>query len=111
MPTFPFAETFTIVSRTVTSQDADGNDVYSDTEMSTTGAFAPEGSSELIQGQNTVLTHPTIYLSNGAPVPSPTDKIRARGILYDIDGEPQVFHNPFTGEEPGPVLRLLRVTG
>ena len=111
MVTFAFPETFTIVSRAVTGQDADGNDVYGDTETTTTGAFAPQGSTELIQGQDTVLTHPTIYLVAGASVPKPTDRIRARGVLYDIDGDPQVFHNPFTGEEPGPVLRLLRVTG
>lgn len=107
----PFPETFSIVTRAVTGQDADGNDVYGETEIAAFGAFAPEGSTELIQGQETVLTHPTIYLNPESPVPSPTDKIRARGVLYDVDGDPQVFHNPFTGDEPGPVLRLLRVTG
>jgi hypothetical protein len=44
-------------------------------------------------------------------VPAPTDQITARGSRYDIDGKPQVFHNPFTGEEPGAVITLLKVTG
>ncbi len=111
MPTFPFPETFTIHSRGVTGTDADGNDVYGDTDTPTTGAFAPQGSTELIQGQNTVLTHDTVYLEDGEPVPSPTDQITARGQRYDINGKPQVFHNPFTGDAPGAVVTLLKVTG
>lgn len=106
-----FPETFTLVSRGVTGQDGDGNDVYGDVETTTYGAFAPEGSSELIQGQTTVLTHPRLYLEPGAPVPSPTDQIIARGQRYDVDGEPGVFHNPHTGRNPGPVVDLLKVTG
>lgn len=111
MPTFPFAETFVIHSRGVTGTDADGNDVYGDTDTTTTGAFAPAGSTELIQGQNTVLTHDTIYLEDGAPVPAPTDQVTVRGERRDIDGKPEVFHNPFTGNEPGAVVRLLGATG
>jgi hypothetical protein len=111
VPTFPFPETFVIHSRGVTGADSDGNDVYGDTDTTTTGAFAPAGSTELIQGQNTVLEHDTIYLEDGAPVPEPTDQITARGQRYDIDGRPQVFHNPFTGDEPGPVVTLLKVSG
>jgi hypothetical protein len=106
-----FSETFTIVSRGVTGQDADGNDVYGETQTTTTGAFAPQGSAELIQGQATVLTHDTIYLDDGAPTPDTDDQVIARGLRYDIDGTPGVFHNPHTGRDPGPVLRLLRVTG
>lgn len=110
MPTFPFPETFTIHTRGVTGQDSDGNDVYGDTDVDTTGAFAPEGSTELIQGEDVTLTHPTLYLSDGAPVPKATDEVTVRGTRYQIDGVPQVFHNPFTGNEPGPVIRLLKVT-
>lgn len=110
MTTFPFAESFTILTETVTSQDSDGNDVRTATEVATRGAFAPEGSTELIQGENIVLTHPTVYLEDGAPVPTAADKMRVRGLLYDVDGEPSVFLNPFTGTQPGPVVRLLKVT-
>lgn len=107
---FPFPETFTIHTRGVTGRDSDGNDVYGDTNTTTTGAFAPEGSTELIQGEDVTLTHPTLYLSDGAPVPKATDEVTVRGTRYQIDGVPQVFHNPFTGYEPGPVVKLLKVT-
>lgn len=105
-----FPETFTIHTRDVIGQDGDGNDVYGDVDTATSGAFAPVGSTELIQGEDVTLTHPTLYLSDGAPVPKATDEVTARGTRYQVDGEPQVFHNPFTGDEPGPVVRLLKVT-
>ena len=108
---FPFPEAATIVSRAVTGQDGDGNDVYGTVETATVGAFAPEGSTELIQGQNTVIANPTFYLADGAPTPAATDRLIVRGVTFDVDGEPQVYRNPFTGEEPGAVVRLERVTG
>lgn len=110
---FTTPEDFTVLTQTKTGVDGDGNDVYGPAEVPATGAFAPEGSTELIQGQNTVISNPTVYLSPGTTVPAPTDKIRREltGQVYDIDGEPGVFRNPFTGEQPGAVLRLERVTG
>lgn len=110
MVTLPFPESFAIITQTVIGQDGDGNDVYGPTETPTAGAFAPAGSTELIQGETVVLDHDTIYLTDGAPTPGPLDKIRARGLVYDVDGTPGQFHNPYTGEEPGAVLRLLKVT-
>lgn len=110
MPTFPFPETFTILTEAVTGQDGDGNDVYGQVETPTSGAFAPQGSTELIQGEAVVLDHDVIYLTDGEPTPGPNDKIRARGIVYDIDGTPREYHHPYTGYEPGAVLQLLKVT-
>lgn len=107
----PFPEAATIVSRSVTGQDSDGGDVYGSVSTTTTGVFAPEGSTELIQGQATVINNPTFYLATGAPVPKATDRIIIRGQTFEIDGEPRVYHNPFTGSDPGAVLRLERVTG
>jgi len=113
LPSYPYAEDFTLLSQGVTGQDSDGNDVYGPTETATSGVFAPGGSTELIQGQNTVIDNPRIYLVPGAPVPTATDKIRREltGYVYDIDGEPAIYANPFTGDKPGAVLDLERVTG
>lgn len=107
----PYAETFAILTRTVTGTDSDGNDVYTDVETETRGAFAPAGSTELVQGQATVLTHDTLYLDAGQPVPGPHDKVRARGVVRDVDGTPSVYKSPFTGWSPGAAVRLLEVTG
>lgn len=111
MPTFPFAETFAIVTRDVTGQDGDGNDVYGDVEVSVRGAFAPEGYTELIQGQDVVIANPTIFLEDGEPTPKPTDRMRVRGDVYEIDGKPLEYRNPFSGDRPGAVVRLEKVTG
>lgn len=109
-----FGETVTIISRTVSGRDGDGNDVYETTETPVPGSvFAPFGATELIQGQDTTIANPTVYLGDPDVVPRATDKVRrANGDVYDIDGEPQVYPpNPFTGERVGAVLRLERVTG
>lgn len=110
MPTFPFPETAQILTETVTGQDGDGNDVTTPTEVEVKGAFAPAGSTELIQGEDVVISNPTFYLADGEPVPSATDRMRVRGVVYLVDGKPQTFHNPFTSYEPGAVVRLENVT-
>jgi hypothetical protein len=116
---YPFGETVTLLTETVTGQDADGNDATTPVEVEVPNSlFAPAGAVELVQGQNTVIENPTVYLAefdaNGQPVnPKATDKVRrANGDVYLIDGKPLIFPpNPFTGETVGPVLRLEGVTG
>jgi hypothetical protein len=116
---YPFGETATLLIERVTGTDSDGNDVSTEVEVQVPGSvFAPTGSTELIQGQDTVIQNPTYYLGAvddaGQPVaPKATDKVRRpNGDVYDIDGEPQVYPpNPFSGDVVGPVLRLERVTG
>lgn len=107
----PFAEKFTLLTRTVTGQDSDGNDVYGDVETPITGAFAPAGSTELIQGQLTVISHDTVYLEEGSPVPGPQDKVVARGHTYMVEGRPGDYQSPLTGWHPGAVVRLVEFTG
>lgn len=110
---FGYGETFQIVTEGVTGQDADGNDVYGvvGTPTDVRGAFAPAGSTELVNGQATVITHDTVYLDMGYPAPGPKDRMLVRGVLRDVDGVPAVYRNPWTGWQPGPVVRLVAVTG
>ena len=108
----PFAEEFTLITRTLSgTPDADGNDVYETTTTTVYGAFSPAGSTELIQGQATVITHDTLYLDAGQPVPQPHDEMTVRGITRKVDGTSGEYLNPFTGREPGAVVRLTEVTG
>jgi len=107
-----FGETVTIITRAITGHDADGNDVFGDVSTDIPNSiFAPAGSTEKVQGEDVVTIGATVYLPDGTPTPKATDRVSARGDLYEIDGDPQVYSNPFTGDEPGAVLRLLRVTG
>jgi hypothetical protein len=101
------------VQRVKTGADAYGNDVWAETPVSVDAVFAPGSSSELIQGQDTVLTHPSLYLPTDSP-PAPTDRVTVDGVIYDVDGQPDVWPaSPFTGRQPDYpiVVRLLNVTG
>jgi hypothetical protein len=110
--TFPFGETATITRRALAStKDIDGNDVYTTTAIPVPGcAFAPAGSVEVVQGRDTVTTTPTLYMPPGTVVLA-TDAITFRSLLYEVDGTPAVYTNPFTGWNPGVVARLKAVNG
>lgn len=116
---YPFGETVTLVREAVTGEDADGNDVYTPTNVAVPNSvFAPAGSVERLQGQDLVTSTPTVYLGlvdvSGNPVtPKATDKVRREnGDVYEVDGKPAIYPpNPFTGTQVGPVLRLKDVTG
>lgn len=108
--TFPFGDTITLHSRTVTGHDTYGNDVYTSTDSTVVGGFAPAGSAELTQGQDLVTTTPSVYLPAGTNVAA-VDQVTVRGVTYDVDGSPQDWRHPFTGWQAGIVVRLQGVTG
>lgn len=108
--TFPLGAQITLVTRAKSGTDSYGNDVYGETTTTVVGAFAPGGSSELIQGQDTVITQPTVYLPAGTDVTS-VDEVEVNGLRYLVDGEPNAWVSPFTGWAPGVEVRLERVTG
>lgn len=92
--------------------DVYGNDTTVDVDTATSGAFAPAGSAELVQGRDTVSTQDAFYIF-GAPAVAPAaiDQITVRGTRYDVDGTPAVWISPFTGWAPGLVVKLKAVTG
>lgn len=101
------------VARTLTGiKDSYGNDVYTDTPVSTQGVFAPGGSTETTQGGDTVVTQPTVYLPDMAV--TPVDRIVVNGETFEVDGQPRNWPaNAFTGWRPDYPLEvpLRRVTG
>lgn len=107
---FPFGDTMTLHTRTVTGADTYGNDTYGSTDTTVVGAFAPAGSQVLMQGQLTVLDQDTAYLPGGTNVET-VDKITVRGTTYLVDGSPFDYIHPGTGWNPGVVVKLLAVTG
>lgn len=127
MVSFPYGEKLVLVTRTVTGRDSYGNDVYGLTTTVVVGAFAPGGSSELIQGQDTLIANPTVYLPAGTAVGGVDAVVRnptlngdqpvldgdgkPLGDWYEVDGPPAVWSSPLTGWSPGVEVRLERVTG
>lgn len=108
---FPFGQTVTLVMRSVTGQDGDGNDIYTLTPTPIENVPVwPTGSTELIQGQDTVTTHMTCLL----PVtvdPISIDAVTIGNDTYEVDGAPQPYTNPFTGLTIGTEINLTRVEG
>lgn len=112
MPTFPFGRTVVLHSRTVTGQDADGNDVYGDTDTTLTNVPVwPRNSSELVQGQDTLIVGLSCIVPSSVD-PTGVDAVTVDGKRYQIDGEPGDFtQSPLTGSALGWQLNLTRVEG
>lgn len=112
MPGFPHGETVTIVRPGPPTEDEYGNSVPgSPTEIDVPGAaVAPRTSTEDVQGRDQVIEGLNVWLPAGTQLRA-TDRMRVRGILYDIDGEAGTWSSPFTGFA-GPVqASLTRVAG
>lgn len=108
---YHFGETVTLHTRTVTGQDADGNDVYGDvTTVLTNVPVWPASATELVQGQDTILTGLYALLPAGTDA-SAVDRVTVYGDDYEIDGQPERFRNAFTGSDPGVQVHLTRVEG
>jgi hypothetical protein len=109
--------TATLLQETSIGVDSNNNTVYGPNPVAVFGIFDPGSSSELVQGQDTVITQASFYLDASSPVPAPTDKLQIGDVVYEVDGTPEVYDNPFgvvwgfDGFTPGPVLRLQKVTG
>ncbi len=70
----------------------------------------PRASSEPLQdARNSVTSGFTLYLPE-VPLTS-KQRVRVRGLVYNILGEPAVWRNPFTGWAPGLVVQVDRTEG
>lgn len=101
----------TLVSRTVTGRDADGNDIYSETQTPSTAVFAPGGSVETVDGRDTVVTQPALYSVPVGTDLTAVDAVIVNGDRYEIAGDPEDFASPYTTWRPGLVVKLRKVTG
>jgi hypothetical protein len=114
-----FTVPVTLVTRAVTGQDNDGNDVYGQTTSIVAGVFAPgdangTAANEARDARETVVIGAACYLP--APPPTAVDAVIINGDAYEVDGNPvdwSVQPHPFTGWIPEfpVVVRLKRVTG
>lgn len=69
------------------------------------------GGNENTDFRNTVIIGLMVLVPPGADV-EPTDRMRVRGVLYEVDGEPGVWGpSPLTGTEAGVQVALKRVEG
>lgn len=72
-------------------------------------SIQPRTSDELTGQRNTVITGLIAYIPAGADI-RPTDRIRWRGDLYAVDGDPTVWDD-LAGTQDHVEVLLRRVTG
>lgn len=107
---FPFGQPIVVEHRAASGRDGDGNTTWTVTTQTVTGAFAPGGSVERVQGQDVVVAQPTVYLPEGTAVAA-TDRVQVGGVTYEVSGSPNPWTNPFTGWAAGVEVKLVAVTG
>lgn len=100
----------TLVLRTPGTPDALGNDTFTETTRATRGVFAPGGSYEQVQGQDTLVLSPVLYLRAGEVV-THLDAVEIDGARYEVDGQPSTWTSPWVGFQFGVEVRLRRVLG
>jgi hypothetical protein len=121
MTSFPFAESITLLKRVRAGSNADGNDVFTTEPRVIPGCVVwPTTSASLVGqglrielrtgGQATAVASINVLLPPGTDVNN-QDALIWRGKTYEVEGDPDFFSSPFTGTDPGVVVRLTKVEG
>lgn len=94
------------------SGEVDDRDWSTPDELAIPGCgFDPGGTTELIEvGRAAVLTQPTLFAPADADI-GPADRIEIRSRTWEVDGDPALWRSPFTGWEPGLVVKLRLFEG
>ena len=112
---FPFGESVSFEALTVGVEDDHGNPVelYGAPVVVDGCGFDPGGTVESFgPGRDVVVTSPRVFIpSEVSVVVAARDRVTVRGLVYQVQGDPAVPVNPFTGWAPGTVLNLERVAG
>lgn len=113
---FAHGETVTRLRATTTSNpysgDSDRLDWTDPDTLDIPGCGVnPGGSNEPTQdARHAVITQPEVYAPAGADVLA-GDRLLVRSRTFDVDGDPQDWRSPFTGWQPGLVIKLKIVEG
>jgi len=108
---FPYGDTVTLITRTKSGVDGDGNDVFTETstDLANVPVWDPRfGNTELVQGQDTVFADLAMWLPYDVDVTA-YDAVEVRGVRYEVDGSPARFRSPFTGKS-GQQVNVNRIT-
>ena len=106
---WPFAEPVTLHRRTRGAPDSDGNDTWTEVNVSAKAALWPVDATEVTDAQDTSIRRMNIAFK--PPVDLGTyDEVTARGERWKVDGAPDEYHSPLTNTEVERAV-LKRVTG
>lgn len=111
MPNFPYGVTVTVVSRTLTGKDDYGNDVYEDATFDVPFcSVQPGGTNETTQFTDQLSSEIVAYLPYGTDVEFLSALI-VNGITYEVQGKPNVWESPFSGNTAPVEVRATKVSG
>lgn len=82
-------------------------------EQTLEGAFVASSSTSARSdaARNALLEEKSLYLDDPEADVQAQDRIRAQGVVYQIDGMPSADVNPWTGWQPVREIPLKRVVG
>jgi Phage head-tail joining protein len=109
---FPYSQTITLIQRTLTGvQDEYGNDTYDETQIEVDYCVVqPSSSAEVVQWTEQVSTDIAIFVPYGTVV-TELDAFLINGITYEVQGVPQDWRSPFSGNVSPTQIRASVVTG
>lgn len=112
---FPYAETVQVLTGVAAtdpySGEATGLDWSTPTERDELCAVADGGSTEPLQDARNSIVSDFDLIFDHNPEVSPAERVRVRGLICDVVGRPFLWRSPFTGWEPGTVVRVKVVEG
>lgn len=100
--------------RELTGTDIYGTPVFElvDTVLPERAAFDPGGDTVISDPTRVqVVTKPKLYFLRAVPDLRRDDSVIARGVVYEIDGEPSDWVDPFGSMAGGLVVELKRAEG
>jgi hypothetical protein len=104
-------ETLTLIRRTPSGRDVYGNTVLTEQRVPLPGCASwPETETEITGGRDTSITTRAALLPPGTVI-TEVDALEIGGVVYEMDGDPEVAVSPLTGTQGGVGVRVRRVTG
>lgn len=94
------------------SGEASGKDWSDPDQLLIPGvALGPGTTAEaVVDARNEVVTTATLYGEVGMDIVA-GDRIRARGVLWEVDGDLEEYRHPMTGWQAGATANLKKVEG
>lgn len=107
---FTYPESVTVLSPTTAtdpySGEPTGTDWSNPTERDEACAVAPGGSTEPTEVARNAIDSDFDLLFDHDPEITAVDRVVVRGLTCEVDGHPFTFRSPFTGWEPGTLVRV-----
>jgi hypothetical protein len=111
MVVFPYGSTVTIRRRSVSGKDEYGNDKYAFVEENIPLCVVqPSGSGEETNFADRLSTTIIVYFPYGTDV-NYIDALVVNEVEYEIEGTPQTWRSPFSGNVAPIEVRATKITG